>query len=309
MTSRSPLAALMVVTTATASTACSSTLGAPPVHAGVPVYSSAPIDRPPASLGLEGEFYEKFTSADGIPVVGSGAVPDEALLVARAIVIHMLSGRLDLRAHMVAGGYRVGVMATTESTMDLPEQREWTKPTFDDRRLTDRERETYYQPGGIASMTDREYWDGRARGMGGRYTTAAEENVLGYPDTRYFGENILVHEFSHAIHRAVMEVDPSFAKDLLSAYEAAVGTGLYVDGGARHYAVNTVAEYWAEGTQWWFWSNFGACFDDTGVWTPDDLRAYDPALYDLLDRVYPDHRIPADVYHAIPLERNLSSCG
>ena len=48
-------------------------------------------------------------------------------------------------------------------------------------------------------MTDQEYWNRRARGMGGRYTTGAEENVLGYPGTRYFGEHILVHEFWHGI--------------------------------------------------------------------------------------------------------------
>ena len=308
MRSGSPAIALATVAT-TAAIACASPPGAPPVSARAPTYASVPIEAPPPALGVDGAFYEKFTSADGIPVVGSGAVPDEALLVARGIVIHMLSARPDLRTHMVEGGYRVGVMATSESTTDLPEQRDWKKPAFDDRRLTDRERETYYEPGGMASMTDREYWDRRARGMGGRYTTGAEENVLGYPDTRYFGENILVHEFSHAIHRAVLEVDPSLAEDLRAAYEAAVGKGLYVDGGTRHYAVNTIAEYWAEGTQWWFWSNFGACFEGTRVWTPDDLRAYDPALYGLLARVYPDHIIPADVYHGIPLERNLRSCG
>ena len=35
------------------------------------------------------------------------------------------------------------------------------------------------EPGGLASMTGAEYWNARARGMGGRYTTAAEENILG----------------------------------------------------------------------------------------------------------------------------------
>jgi hypothetical protein len=32
--------------------------------------------------------------------------------------------------------------------------------------------------------------------------------------------------------------------------------------------------------------------------TPDDLKGYDPTLYDLLSQVYADHHIPLDVYHA-----------
>jgi hypothetical protein len=72
--------------------------------------------------------------------------------------------------------------------------------------------------------------------------------------------------------------------------------------------VNTIAEYWAEGTQWWFWSNYAACFGSTRIWTPDELQAYDPKLHAILARVYPDHHIPVDVYHGMELERNLRSC-
>jgi hypothetical protein len=31
--------------------------------------------------------------------------------------------------------------------------------------------------------------------------------------------------------------------------------------------------------------------------TPLDLLRYDPKIYELLGRVYPDHEIPVDVYH------------
>jgi hypothetical protein len=37
------------------------------------------------------------------------------------------------------------------------------------------------------------------------------------------------------------------------------------------------------------------------VQSPDDLKAYDPALYGILDRIYARHHIPADVYYG----RNL----
>ena len=64
---------------------------------------------------------------------------------------------------------------------------------------TVQERARYYEAGGLGSMTAEGYWNPRARGMGGTLTTCAEENVLGFYNTRYWGTNICVHEFSHGI--------------------------------------------------------------------------------------------------------------
>ena len=96
-------------------------------------------------------------------------------------------------------------MATNEFTTDLPEQRDWKKPTVDDSRLTGCDRQAYLK---IAAMSDRDYWNSRARGMGGTYTTGATENLLGYPGSVYYGENILVHEFGHSILSAIQTADP-----------------------------------------------------------------------------------------------------
>lgn len=244
---------------------------------------------------LDTTFYKKYANAAGVPILGSERVPDEAIVVARDIVMHMLAARPDVRADLIARGGRVGVMAETEMTTDIPEQRDWKKPAYDDPRLTPGERARYYQPGGIASMTDREYWNRRARGMGGTYTTCAEENILGYPGTRYYGENILVHEFAHNILMSIRRVDPELYAELEAAYEAAMAAGLY----EGHYASNTLHEYWAEGTQWWFWSNYPAVLNGRRIWSPEDLKAHDPALFTILSRVYPDHRIPLDIYHGV----------
>ncbi len=262
-------------------------------------YLSYVVGPPPAEVvqrfDLDTTFYKKYASALGVPILGSALVPDEAIVVARDIVMHMLSVRPDVRADLIARGGRVGVMAETEMTTDIPEQRDWKKPAYDDPRLTPGERARYYQPGGIASMTDQEYWNRRARGMGGTFTTCAEENILGYPGTRYWGENILVHEFAHNILTSIRRVDPELYAELEGAYEAALEAGLY----EGHYASNTLHEYWAEGTQWWFWSNFAAELKGRRVWSPQDLKAHDPALFDILSRVYPDHRIPLDIYHGV----------
>lgn len=255
-------------------------------------YEQAMIAPPPVSLALD-SFYRKYADAFGIPIVSSGKVPNAALLIGRDIVNYMLAKRPDIRAELVKRKARVLVMAETEMETDLPERSNWKKPARDDRRLTPGERDNYDKPGGIASMTDREYWNKRARGMGGTVTSCAEENLLGYPGTRYYGENILVHEFSHNIMGALRNADSALFAEIAPAYEAAKAKGLY----KGQYAINTVAEYWAEGTQWWFWSNYEFYDGNIRVQSPEDLKTYDPALYSILERVYPGHHIPADVYY------------
>ena len=254
------------------------------------------ISVPPSALRLD-SFYKKYTDAFGIPIVSSEKVPNSALLMARDIVNYMLAKRSDIREELIRRHGRVSIMAQTEMETDLPERSDWKKPTIDDGRLTPGERENYNKPGGINSMTDKGYWNARARGMGGILTSCAEENILGYPGTRYFGENILVHEFSHNIMGALRKVDTALYKEVEAAYNAAMNAGKYKD----QYASNTLAEYWAEGTQWWFWSNIEFYDGATRVQTPDDLKKYDPVLYNIFDRVYPGHHIPCDVYYS----RNL----
>jgi hypothetical protein len=256
-------------------------------------YQKANVTAAPASLGFD-PFYTKYADALGIPILSSPKTPDAALLVARDIVIHMLAKRPELREEMVKKNMRVGIMARSESTTDIPEHRDRKKPPPGDPRLTEGEKRQYANGTGIAVMSDREYWNRRARGLGGNPTTCAEENLLGYPGTRYYGENIFVHEFSHAIMGvAIRTADPALFDQIQAAYKAAMAKGRY----QGHYAETNANEYWAEGTQWWFWSNFEWFDGATRVQTSDDLKAYDPALYDLLGRVYADHHIPMDVYY------------
>lgn len=255
-------------------------------------YERLMVVPPPPELGLD-PFYKKYADAFGVPIVSSEKVPDAALLMARDVVNYMLSKRPDARAVMVERKSHVIVMAKTEMQTDPPEYRDWKKPATTDRRLTPRERENYDKPGGIGSMTDREYWNRRARGMGGNITSCAEENVMGYPGTRYYGEHILVHEFSHNLMGALRMSDPALYQEIQDAYAAAKEKGLY----KGHYAKNTAAEYWAEGTQWWFWSNYEWFDGQTRLQTPDDLKAYDPRLDAIFEKVYAGHHIPADIYH------------
>lgn len=255
-------------------------------------YMHVVITHPPEHLKIH-PFYKKYVDAAGIPITSSEKVSNDALLIARDIVNYMLAKRADIRTKMIEDGARLSIMAYSEMQTDLPEYSDWKKPAKDDSRLTPSERENYNKPGGITSMSDKEYWNKRARGMGGLETSCAEENLLGFPGTKYFGENILVHEWSHNILEALKKIDPPLVKSLEAAYEAARATGKYKD----QYAINTLHEYWAEGTQWWFWSNYEFFDGETRVQSPDDLRAYDPALYTLLAKVYLGHNIPSDIYY------------
>ena len=146
---------------------------------------------------------------------------------------------------------------------------------------------------------DRDFHANRSRGMGGNPTTGAEENLLGYPNTRYWGEHIFVHEFAHAIHSAVRDVDPAMGREISASFDSAMAAGKYITmRGAKHYATTNAGEYWAEGVQWWFFSNYGECFSgNTKVETPEEFMAYDPTLAELIGRVFKTHRIEADVFH------------
>jgi hypothetical protein len=128
------------------------------------------------------------------------------------------------------------------------------------------------------------------RGFGGEpngenTTSCAEENLLGYPGTRYFGQSICVHEFSHGIMRgAIYTVDPDYRKAVEDAYAAAKNQGL---SSAQGYPGNNFNEYWATGIEAYV---FGSGRDR------DRLIAADPRLYELVRQVIPPSRMPGNVY-------------
>ena len=249
------------------------------------------ITAPPPALHLD-PFYARYLDAAGIPIVSSPKVPDEALLKAHDIVVAMLSFRPDLARTLVARGQRVAVMAPDEGTVDIPEQRDWKKPAPGDPRLTVCEAKHYDER--IGRLTDRDYWNGRARGMAGVLTSGTVENLLGWTSSRYYGENIFVHEFSHNILDAIQLSDPALYARVATAYQHALRKGLWK---GEYTAVN-IDEYWAEGTQFWFNSNKVATFDGRVVLSDADLKRYDPALYKVLGAAYgANHRLDADAFY------------
>src|SRR6185436_19701342 len=220
------------------------TRGDGPANPTVPRVTSVP-DSLRASLNLP-PFYQKYLDAGGLPVLGSTNVSDYAMREAAWIVQHMLSQRPEILRVMATNRARLVVMAYNEYTTDVPEQ---------------------------ANRSPKVYWDRRARGLGGRICSCAEENLLGFPGDPYSTENILIHEFGHAIAGVGMRaIDPTFNVRLREAYRKALDAGLW-----KHtYAGSSVEEYWAEAVQDWFDNNRRNDSQHNNVSTRVELKEYDP---------------------------------
>src|SRR6478672_8156555 len=190
----------------------------------------------PSSMGLD-PFYTQYAPARGIPVVASKQVSADALEAARSMAEQMTAHRPDLARVLVKRGYRIAVMGQGEALLDLPEMRHWRRPAHDDPRLTRCELKHYDER--IGRLTDRQYWDARARGIGGQHMVAAEEDVLGLRANRYFGETIFVHEFSHQLLDAIRASDPALLARIEAAYAHARAEGLWRD----EYTMTTIDEY------------------------------------------------------------------
>jgi len=201
-------------------------------------------------------FYQKYLPVDQLPILSSTNASDFSLREAAYIVRHMLSLRPEIIQVLATNHVKIVVMAYNEYTTDLPEQRDM-KPAV--------------------------YCDSRARGLGGRTCSGAEENLLCYPGDPYSTENIFIHEFGHVIHGIAMKaLDSSFDQRLRTAYVSATNHGLW----KGTYAGTNPGEYWAESVQDWFDNNR---FNDAlhnHVHTRAMLKEYDPDVAKLCAEVF-----------------------
>jgi alpha-glucosidase len=203
---------------------------------------------------LDTTFYKKHLDYKGFSILSSANVSDAGLYEARYLIHNLLGERDDILKAMIKSGCRFMVMSPKEMTTDVPEQ----------RRLKN---------------DPKTNWDLRARGLGGKLSSCGEENLLNLKGDRYRQENILIHEFNHAIHQqGLRTVDPTFNPRLKKAYDNAKSTGLW----KGTYLMENPAEYWAEGAQ----AYFDCMRPQFGANTREKLQKYDPGLFALVDEVY-----------------------
>lgn len=240
------------------------------------VESRVPIQAvrfdPPAADGVPA-YYTQRVDAGGFPIVASDSVNPFALKEAAYLIDLMLAKRPDVRDAMVASGARMCIIAHNEYTTDQPEFVRLAKSA----------------PRGFESLSGKDYWDARARGLGGSQTdpfcSCGEENLLAYKGDPYATECILIHEFAHNIHlRGMVNVDPTFDARLRATYDAAMSDGLW----AGKYASTNHHEYFAEGVQSWFDDNRENDHDHNHVDTREELLDYDPRLAKICREVFGD---------------------
>lgn len=244
------------------------------------------VTAPPASLTQWLDYkespldswYKKYVSCDGLPVVSSGAVSDEALLQACYIAREMLRKHPEAREEMIKCHFRIGVVGYKENITDLPECS--VMPIW--------------WPG-----TD---WNARGRGYGATLAlpvmSIGEENLVKIPNfqERYWSESIMVHEFAHNVDFAMRRVDQKFKSDLESAFMKAKNEGLWKD----TYSMSNSEEYFAEGAQAWY----DTCrmevpaLSGNGkmkIKTRAELKVYDPRLYEICSYTFPEEKLKG--YH------------
>ena len=221
--------------------------------------------KPPPAIKEKFElpdFYQQWYDVEGFPIVASDVVNPYALSEAAWLINKMIGHRSDLLHALAENKVRFSIMAYNEMTTAIPEHSD-LKPDF--------------------------YWDRRARGLGATSSrpsvSCGEENLLNYPGDPYGTENILIHEFAHAIHQmGLSTVDPDFDKRLKGLYEAAMNKDLW----KSTYASTNKEEYWAEGTQSWFNTNRENDAQHNHVSKRGILKEYDPDLAELLTEIYED---------------------
>lgn len=214
------------------------------------------------------QFYQKCSIAtNGIPILSSHNVSDQALIQAKAIIEHMSRGLpAEVIATMLHYNFRVVVKAVSEKSTDIPEHRDLYK------------------------LNAQGNWN-NTRGLGATparpVCSCSEENLLCYQNDPYKGQDILAHEFAHGIHTMGFRlIDKTFDKRLRKIWKAAKKEKRW----RNTYALTNIEEYFAYGAQTWLHvilESPVANGQHNHVNTREELRVHDPRLYRLMEGVFP----------------------
>jgi hypothetical protein len=215
--------------------------------------------RPP-----EYGFFSKQVSCQGIPIKAHRDVSDAALIEARRRLARMLAHVPVVVANLTDVAAELHVIGKDQQTSDLPYLRHWKGKPY----------ETYGQTS--------ESIDQRTRGVGGVLASCGEENLLKLPSDRYTDHrDICTHEFAHTVMN--YGLSPNVRELVRRQYEKSMAAGLW----RTAYAATNPDEFFAELSMWYFGSR-----GDFGQISPQPeagrawLRHYDPAAFELLDRIY-----------------------
>jgi hypothetical protein len=236
-------------------------------------------------------YTQSVTTEAGIVVKANPRVDPATLdLAAAQVDVQLGKGDNGIADRMADFGCSLAVYAARENAYLVPEHRGGYDPEM-------------YDVEGYGGSE----WNGCVSSISERNVLRTRGNEDAFLNTGYPNENILVHEFGHAVRLVGIETlaDPSLSDELYAAYENSWATGRW----PNTYAIGNIDEYFATLSAIWFdvmaekpdWTD--------GVRSPINTRAelqeYDPQAYELFAKVYPaDLTLPApwdepapDVYH------------
>ena len=219
---------------------------------------------------LTDNFFQKVIDVIGIPVAGSAAVSDQALLEAALTLAKMSSKVPSLLALLRTEEVYFAVIGRKEILTDIP---------------------------GYARLGPDWDWP---RGVGATQgipiSSCAEENLLCLEDDVYRDENICVHETAHTLQGSGGKLPNARIINGLGDLDAKL-RDIYnkdVAGGSQlwknTYAAVVHEEIWAEGTQSYFDVNREGPVGGDGihneVYYGELLQSYHPELYEVIDMVF-----------------------
>lgn len=214
------------------------------------------LRRPdPAEPRVFAAEYTKRVDVAGFAIVANQDVSDEALEVARQTVERVFLNN-DLEASLAEEGAYVIVAAPYQGVLDLPEF----------RCLDDAGSQDYFSH--VCGVADRADYP---------VVTVNELDLLGDRSGPCRGLNILFHELGHLVQGWTLPQADYF--DVRQFFQDARNAGKY----EGDYASTNANEYFAEATQSYFLDT-----DPRSGRGRAWLKQYDPAIYELLARVYGD---------------------
>lgn len=207
------------------------------------------------SFGYKAFYTQSVTSEEGI-VIKSDSTVDKAYLEQTAKTVDfMLSAREDIAKLMREAGAAIGIAGMNENVWYLPEFR-----------------------ASVASGT------APADGLGGL--------VSGFYLGRMLQDNVLIHEFGHAIKGIAISQIHDSIRAYEDAYIHAKLTGIWEP---FAYANSNAEEFFACLTGIWFNTDEGNG-NETNVNTKEELKIYDPQTYEFFASIYPMELLPEDCW-------------
>lgn len=229
-----------------------------------------------AMFNIDLNYYKKYvmlgsTVEASIPIFSGPGVSNEALEMAKT-TCSVLTNTLPKSVLAMLRQQRIHVVifGNTEYPDVLPS---WN-PAWDAKRY----------PGGYGPNAP------------GANCGIHEGDILNNAFDRYPTENIVVHEFSHAIMDfGLSKMYPDFRTRLEIIWNNAKTKNLWTN----TYGITNISEYWAEGVQSYFNLNATGPINGDGVHnhvsTRSKLKDYDPEFYAFIHEFYGDATMPDPV--------------